>query len=61
MEELLQYSKELNYRIQDLEKEKEDILKLAHKEKDIELKNYNHFLKWFKTFKAKCTCGRSFT
>jgi hypothetical protein len=33
-EELVQYSKELNYRVKDLEKEKEDILKETNKEKD---------------------------
>lgn len=50
-EELLQYSKELNYRIKDLENEKASIIKESTKEKQDELKKYQDFLKRLKTIK----------
>lgn len=59
-EELLQYSKELNYRVKDLEKEKEDILKETNKEKDAELKKYQDFLKKLKGIKEKSRIAKSF-
>ena len=39
-EELVQFSKELQYKVTDLEKEKESILKDATKDKQEDLKKY---------------------
>jgi hypothetical protein len=50
-EELLQYSKELNYRIRDLEKDKEDILKATNRDQQTQLKKYQDILRQFRSIK----------
>jgi len=56
---LLQYSKELNYRIKDLENEKASILQESTKEKQEDLKKYQDFLKKLKVIKEKSMLGKS--
>lgn len=58
-DELLQYSKELHYRIKDLQKEKECLLKEATKDKEEDLKKYQNFLKKLKIIKEKSFVGKS--
>jgi hypothetical protein len=57
-EELVQYSKELNYRIQDLEKEKEDILKSSTKHQQVELKKYQDVLRQLRNIKEASRIGK---
>lgn len=58
MEEMCHYSKELKYRIKDLEKEKEDYLKTSTKEKESDLKKYQELLKSVKIIKEKSILGK---
>lgn len=58
-EELLQYSKELHYRVRDLEKEKDSLLKESTKDKQEDLKKYQQFLKKLKIIKEKSIMGKS--
>lgn len=57
---MLQYSKELNYRIKDLEKEKEDIMKETNKEKETEMRKYQDVLKKLRSIKETSRMGKSF-
>ena len=54
---MLQYSKELNYRVKDLEKEKEDLMKETTKDKELELKKYMNVLNKLKIIKENSRIG----
>jgi spore coat protein CotH len=49
----------LHYRVKDLEKEKESLLKEATKDKEEDLKKYQNFLKKLKVIKEKSFIGKS--
>ena len=53
----MQYSKELNYRVKDLEKEKEDLMKETTKDKELELKKYMNVLNKLKIIKENSRIG----
>ena len=59
-EDFLQYSKELNYRIADLEKEKNDLVKSSTKDKEMEMKKYMNVLNKLKIIKDNSRMGQSF-
>ena len=59
-EDFLQYSKELNYRIADLEKEKNDLVKSSTKDKEKEMKKYMNVLNKLKIIKDNSRMGQSF-
>lgn len=59
-EDFLQYSKELNYRIADLEKEKSDLVKSSTKDKEMEMKKYMNVLNKLKIIKDNSRMGQSF-
>lgn len=55
------YSKELQFKVKDLEKEKDSILKEATKDKQEDLKKYQDFLKKLRVIKEKSLMGKSCT
>lgn len=54
---MLQYSKELNYKVKDLEKEKDDLMKETTKDKELELKKYMNVLNKLKIIKENSRIG----